>query len=100
MSDNHVIEGDHGTITVPGGTLAALVTRAAQSVDGAKVRRRGVDLKLAGDEARIRLELNVRYGAVLPEVGRDVQDAVAGALARMCGIEAATVSLHVEELEG
>lgn len=99
MSDSHVIDGDIGTIHVPSGTLAALVTRAAESVAGAKVRRRGVDVKLSDGAARVRIELNARHGLVLPELGRDVQAAIARALSTMCGLAATAVDLHVEELE-
>ncbi len=99
MSDAHLIEDGNGTVTVPAGTLAGIVTRAAESVDGAKVRRRGVDVKLRDGSAQVTLDLNARYGTVLPELGRDVQRAVASALTAMCGLAAEAVDLHVEELE-
>ena len=99
MSDNHVIEGDSGTITVPAGTMVAIVTRAAESVGGIKVRRRGVDLRVGDGEARVSLDVSARYGSVLPEVGHGVQEAVAGTLDRLCGLRASVVDLNVEELE-
>jgi uncharacterized alkaline shock family protein YloU len=36
---------------------------------------------------------------VLPDVARDVQAEVAGALGRMCGVAVTTVDVAVEELD-
>ena len=99
MSDSLVIDGAHGAIHVPGGTISALATRAAESVAGARVRRRGVDVKIDGGGARARLELNASRGVVLPELGRSVQAEVARVLGTTCGLAPVTVDLHIEELE-
>jgi uncharacterized alkaline shock family protein YloU len=99
MTDSFAIEGDAGTITVPGGTLTSVVTRAAEAVDGARIRRRGVNVVVAEGSARVRIDLSFRYGVVLPQAGAEVQRVVADALAQMFGLETTAVDLHVEELE-
>ena len=45
------------------------------------------------------LELRVRYGLVLPELARSVQERVAEALTRMCVVEVEAVDVVVEELD-
>lgn len=99
MTDSLVIEDDAGTITIPGATLTAVATRAAEGVAGTRVRRRGASVDVAGEAVHVRLDLTVRYGSVLPDVGPQVQRAVADALAQMCGVHATAVDLHVEDIE-
>ena len=55
---------------------------AAELVDGARVRRprRGLDVIVTDGSARVELELAARYGAVLPELAREVQANVTDAL--------------------
>ena len=98
MSGSLVIRLDAGTITVAAGVLETIVRRAAEPVRDARVRRRGVDIDVDGDGARVSLELAVRHGAVLPDVARDVQERVASQLRAMCGLGAAAVDVAVEEL--
>jgi uncharacterized alkaline shock family protein YloU len=87
-------------VTVSAGALQQIVVRAAESVDGARVRRprRGLDVEVEGGRAHVELELAARYGAILPELARSVQEQVAGALRTMCGLDAA-VDVAIEELE-
>ena len=47
----------------------------------------------------MRLELSARYGTVLPELARDVQQHVTDALATMCRVEVQAVDVSVEEIE-
>lgn len=89
----HVITTAQGTITIPDGVLEQIVRRAAESVDGAVVRRRG----LSAEPERVALALNVRYGVVLPELTRAVQGAVREALRAMCALEP-PVDVAIEEL--
>jgi uncharacterized alkaline shock family protein YloU len=90
-----------GTITVTPPALAGLVIQAAESVDGVQVRRgrRRLDVDVAPGEASVRLELTARYGLVLPEVAREVQERVADALATMCAVRIGSVDVSVEEVE-
>ena len=102
MSDGYVLREDGGSIEVTPGALAQIVQRAAESVDGARVRRprRGLDLRLEDGRARVELELAVRYGIVLPDLARDVQARVADALTAMVDLDVEAVDVSIEELEG
>jgi uncharacterized alkaline shock family protein YloU len=102
MSDGYVLREDGGSIDVTAGALAQIVQRAAESVEGARVRRprRGLDLRLEDGRARVELELAVQYGIVLPDVARDVQARVAGALETMVDLDVEAVDVSIEELEG
>jgi uncharacterized alkaline shock family protein YloU len=102
MSADHVIQADGGAVTVTHGALAQVVIGCAESVDGARVRRprRGLDIDVDGERARVSVELAVRYGVTLPDAAREVQLRVAEGLRTMCGLEAQAVDVAVEELEG
>jgi uncharacterized alkaline shock family protein YloU len=96
-----VLPEAHGTITITPSALAGLVVSAAETVAGAQVRRgrRRLEVEVSDGSARVRLELNARYGTVLPELARDVQDRVADALTTMCRVEVKAVDVSVEEVE-
>jgi uncharacterized alkaline shock family protein YloU len=98
---SYVVAGTRGSITVTPSALAELVVRAAESVDGAEVRRgrRRLDVDLADGHAQVRLELAARYGVVLPQLAREVQERVADALASMCRVEVDAVDVSVEAVE-
>ena len=100
MSDELVLTEPAGTISVPAATLSQIIVRAAEAVDGARVRRprRSVDVDVGRSSAAVSLRLAARYGAVVPELAGAVQREVAAALERMCGLEARTVDVAVEEL--
>jgi uncharacterized alkaline shock family protein YloU len=95
-----VLDEQHGTITVTPAALARLVIRAAETVDGAQVRRgrRRLEIDVHDGNARVRVELNAQYGVVLPELARSVQEHVADALATMCGVKVEAVDVSVEEI--
>lgn len=101
MSDAQIIKTPGGTVTVPAAVLARIVVRSAERVEGARVRRprRGLEVEIDGGEARVSLELAVRFGFVLPAVARDVQARVGESLRSMCGIDSSTVSIAIEELD-
>jgi uncharacterized alkaline shock family protein YloU len=96
-----VLSEPEGTITVTPSALAGLVIQAAEAVDGVQVRRgrRRLEIDIAPGEAVVRLELTARYGLVLPEVARDVQERVADALTAMCAVRIGSVDISVEEVE-
>jgi uncharacterized alkaline shock family protein YloU len=96
-----VLPEPEGTITVTPSALAGLVIQAAEAVDGVQVRRgrRRLDIDVAPGEASVRLELSARYGLVLPDVARDVQERVADALVTMCAVRIGSVDVSVEEVE-
>ena len=98
---SYVVPGDRGSITITPSTLTELVVRAAESVDGAEVRRgrRRLDIDVADGHAHVRLELSARYGVVLPQLAREVQQRVTDALTTMCGVEVDAVDVSVEAVE-
>jgi uncharacterized alkaline shock family protein YloU len=98
---SYVTPGEHGSITVTASALNELVVRAAESVDGAEVRRgrRRLEVELADGRARVRLELSARYGVALPRLAREVQERVADALASICRVEVDAVDVSVEAVE-
>ena len=87
-------------VKVTDSAVAQIVVRAAESVEGARVRRpkRHLDVEIDGGSARVELELAVDYGKVLPDVARDVQERVAASLGTMCGVTVTAVDVFVEEL--
>ena len=101
MTDTHVIHADGGSITIAPAVLSQIVVGSAEAVDGARVRRprRGLDIDVEGDRARVSLELAVRAGAVLPDVAREVQTAVGSSLRAMCGLEPEAVDVAIEEID-
>jgi uncharacterized alkaline shock family protein YloU len=100
MSDELVLTEAEGTITVPAATLSRIVARAAERVEGTRVRRprRSVDVEVAGSGATVSVRLAARYGAVLPELADAVQREVAAAIEQMCGLEPRRVDVAIEEL--
>jgi uncharacterized alkaline shock family protein YloU len=88
-------------VKVTDNALTQIVVRAAEAVEGARVRRprRKVDVEIEHGRARVDLELTVAYGKVLPDVARDVQRGVVDALTRMCDVTVDAVDVSVEELE-
>lgn len=102
MTDSHVIEADHGTITLVPGVLAQVVLGSAESVEGARVRRprRGLDVGVDDGRAHVTVELAVRRGLVLPDVAGEVQRRVVESLRAMCGLETTAVDVAIEEVDG
>jgi uncharacterized alkaline shock family protein YloU len=95
-----VIDGAGGSISVTPGALATIVRHAAESVDGARIRRkRGLEIHVDDGRAHIELELAAEYGLVLPDLAREVQECVAGAVSSMCRLSA-SVDVTIEELDG
>jgi len=101
VTQTHVLEEPAGTISVTPAVLEQIVQQAAESADGARVRRprRGLDVTIAEGRARVALELAVRLGVPLPELARDVQARVGDALRRMCGLDVEGVDIAIEELD-
>ena len=83
-------------VTVSDAAFAQLVVRAAQEVEGARVRR---PKKISLDGDRLELALGARRGAVLPELARAVQNRVAEAVEAMCAIRLAAVDVTIEVLD-
>ena len=88
-------------VKVTDAAVTQIVVKAAEVVEGARVRRprRHLDVEIDAGSARVELELTVAYGKVLPEVARDVQERVAAALGTMCDVTVSAVNVSVEELD-
>jgi uncharacterized alkaline shock family protein YloU len=100
MTDELVLTEAEGSISVPAATLARIVVRAAERIDGARVRRprRGVDVSVSDGGAEVSLQLAARYGTPLPALAEGVQAQVRDALTGMCSLEVRRVDVRVEEL--
>jgi uncharacterized alkaline shock family protein YloU len=88
-------------VKVTDAAVTQIIVKAAEVVEGARVRRprRHLDVEIDAGSARVELELTVAYGKVLPDVARDVQERVAAALGTMCGVTVTAVNVSVEELD-
>lgn len=97
----HELTGPGGTITITPAALTQIVVRAAEGAGGARVRRprRGLEIELENGHVRVELELAARFGVVLPDLAREVQERVSGALGEMCGLVVDAVDVSFEELE-
>jgi len=95
------LRGPAGAITVSPAALTQIVVQAAELADGARVRRpkRGLAFEVDDGRAQVSIELVARFGTVLPDLAREVQERVSGALEGMCGLVVAAVDVSVEELE-
>ena len=88
-----VVTTELGTVTVPDAVIAGIAVRAAEGVDGVRVRRRGVELAAEA----VRLTVEVARGEPLPALAGRAQDEVAATLRAMCGIET-RVDIAIAEL--
>jgi uncharacterized alkaline shock family protein YloU len=89
-----VVGRQAGSITVPDAVLLGIAARAAERVEGIRVRRRrAIDL----DEGVVRLAVAARRGEQLVGLAEQAQEEVAAALKTMCGIEA-RVEISIGEL--
>lgn len=100
MTEPLVLPGPEGAITVAPAALERLVVRAAQSVDGARVRRpkRSVEIEHGAGRASVSFELAVEHGVPVPGLARAVQERVAEAVAAISGLEVERVDVYVEEI--
>ena len=87
-------------VKVTDSALTQIVVRAAEQAGGIRVRRprRHLDIEVGDGRGRVELELAVRYGSVLPDVARGVQERVAAALGTMCEVTVTGVDVSIEEL--
>ena len=91
-----VRENARGTVTIPDSVLLQVVTRAAETVDGVRVRRkRSVDV----ESRAVRLEVTARRGEPLVPLAERVQEEVASALAAVCGLDASRVDVTIDDVE-
>lgn len=89
---------ESGAIAIARSALARLIVRAAEEIDGVRVRRRrrGVAIELAGGHARVSVELSVRRGEVVRDLARAVQERVAAEVGRALDAKVDAVDVSVE----
>ena len=61
-------------------------------------RAKGIRIDRDGDQVRVLLTVSVDYGARIPEVVADAQNAIREAMGSMTGLEVAEVSVVVESI--
>jgi uncharacterized alkaline shock family protein YloU len=95
-----VVPGPEGAVTVTPAALERLVVQAAQSVDGARVRRpkRSVEVDHRDGRGSVSFELAAERGVPVPELARAVQERVAEAVATSFGLEVERVDVSVVEI--
>jgi uncharacterized alkaline shock family protein YloU len=95
-----VLSGQEGTITVAAVALDRVVVHAAESVQGARVRRpkRSVDVAHGPGLASVSFELAIEQGVPVPEVARTVQERVADAVAATSGLDVERVEVKFAEI--
>lgn len=101
-----------GNIHISEEVLAVIAAAATQEVEGVsslagglsgelaelvagKKLNRGIDIKVNEDSVAIRVAVLVKYGYVIPEVGRAIQDAVISAVENTTGLNVEYVNVHV-----
>jgi uncharacterized alkaline shock family protein YloU len=94
MSEPLVLQRPGGSITLVPGALTQLVVVAAESVEGARVRRPKRTVQV--EHGTVSLSLAVAHGASLPDVAGEVQERVAAAVSATCGFEVEAVNVLVE----
>jgi hypothetical protein len=95
-----VVAGPEGAVTVTAAALERLVVQAAQSVNGARVRRpkRSVEVDHTQGGVSVSFELAVEAGVPVPDLAQAVQERVASAVAATSGLEVERVDVSVEEI--
>ena len=101
MRASHTITTPDGVVEISNDAVEQLVRRAVDSVAGVRLRRprRGLDVDIVDGRARVSLELAVRYGVVVGDAARAVQQGVADALTGMCGVQVDSVDVSIEGLD-
>ena len=100
MTEPLVLSEEAGTITVAAVALDRVVVHAAESVEGARVRRpkRSVDVAHQEGLASVSFELVIEQGVLVPELAQAVQERVANAVAATTGLEVERVDVTVAEI--
>lgn len=94
-NDENNVSGGH---SVSGQELANLIGRAASGVAG--VARVGKDIEIYGGDgqASVAIELTIEHGRFIPEVVKQVREAVSERLEQDAGITAAGIKITVAEI--
>jgi uncharacterized alkaline shock family protein YloU len=95
-----VLRVPEGAITIAPAALERVVVRAAQTVDGARVRRpkRSVGIEHGAGRASVSFEVAVEHGVSVPRLARALQERVSEAVAATSGLVVERVDVYVEEI--
>ena len=112
MPENYIARQDeHGSINISEDVIAVMVAAAASEVDGGaglahtigtdlaevlgrKSVSKGVKVQFVEDKIVVDVVVIVRFGVKINEVGVKIQEAVAGAVESMTGLES-IVNVHI-----
>ncbi len=85
-----IVDGPLGRVELTASALASLVTRSAEAVERAHVRRsrRRPSISVRPDEVVVELDIEAPAGALLLQVGESVQRSVARAVTGSTGLPA------------
>ena len=91
---------DLGRIAVSPAALNRVVTRAAEEVDGVRVRRnrRSPRVEVSGGRARVSVGLAVRRGTIVPTAAQAVQERVSEAVGSILEVCVEAVDVEVGEI--
>lgn len=115
MADNREYisqEEELGSIHIAGEVLAVIAAAAAMEVEGVsalsphlsadltevsgkKILARGVRLHVDSGLVTVEVSILVKYGYIVPEVARQVQQAVLSTLVGTSGLSVQSVNIHV-----
>ena len=92
-----------GNIHISEEVLAAISAAAALEVEGVssltnpskKNAAKGVHIKMEEDKVVVAMSVLMAYGHTIPEMGKNVQEAVKNAIESMTGLEVAAVNVSI-----
>ena len=86
-----------GSVNISEEVLAVIAGAAAMEVDGVtrKSVAKGVHLEVEGEAVMVDVTILVKYGYVVPEVAKNVQDAIQNAVMNTSGLDVAGVNVTV-----
>lgn len=107
-----------GDIRITSAAVAAVVRRAACSVDGVtriagnslvdniaefvgskKVMDRAIQLSFDGSSVEVVVAVNIRYGVALPDIAANVQKSIVQQIQDLTGLQASRVDVIIREME-
>lgn len=83
-----------GVASMSGGVVSGL-----SQILGKKTLTKGVKVEIDEDTAVIDISIVVYYGAKIPEVAGNIQDAVTEAVTNMTGLAVGAVNVHVLDVQ-
>jgi uncharacterized alkaline shock family protein YloU len=89
-----------GSISLEPKALDQVVRDAAETVDGAYVARSGIDISIAdAGAAAVAVSVTAPRGAVLPELGKLVQERIAAALIGLLEAPPTRIDVTIEAID-